>query len=73
MDQLSQGNMNPGIGSTPLGNGIMEHRGDKGGRVIVREINDDIVEILGKSGKKKSNQDFVIDQVKKNVKKGLYD
>jgi hypothetical protein len=64
--------MNPGIGSIALGNGIMEHRASNRGRVIVREIKDDIVEILGKSGKKKKNQKCVIDRVRKNLEEGLY-
>jgi len=63
--------MNPGTGSVPLGNEIMEHRARNGGRVILREIGNDIVEILGKSGKK--NQQFVIDRVQKNLREGLYD
>jgi len=64
-DQLAQGNMNPGISSKPVGDGIMEHRGKNGGRILVRESENDVVEILGKSGKRSANQQFVIDQVKK--------
>lgn len=31
-----------------------------------------VIEILGKSGKDKTNQDFVINRVKRNLKQGLY-
>jgi hypothetical protein len=62
-EQLAQGNMNPGIGSTPLGNGFMEHRGDNGGRIIVKEVDGGVVEIYGKSGKRTTNQKFVIKRV----------
>lgn len=64
-EQLAQGNMNPGIGSKPVGDGIMEHRGKNGGRILVRESENGVVEILGKSGKRPANQQFVIDQAKK--------
>ena len=64
-EQLAQGNMNPGVGSKPVGDGIMEHRGKNGGRILVRESENDVVEILGKSGKRPANQQFVIDQAKK--------
>jgi hypothetical protein len=39
-EQLAQGNMNPGISSKSVGNGIMEHRGENGGRILahLREI-----------------------------------
>jgi hypothetical protein len=57
--------MNPGISSKPVGDGMMEHRGKNGGRILVRESENDVVEILGKSGKRSANQQFVIDQVKK--------
>lgn len=62
-EQLAQGNMNPGIGSTPLGNGFMEHRGKNGGRIIVKEVEGGVVEIYGKSGKRITNQKFVIKRV----------
>lgn len=55
--------MNPGIGSTPLGNGFMEHRGANGGRIIVKEVKGGVVEIYGKSGKRPTNQNFVIKRV----------
>lgn len=64
-EQIRQGNMNPGIESKKLGDGITEFRGDNGGRILARELGDGTVEILGKSGKRPSNQQYVIDQVKK--------
>jgi putative component of toxin-antitoxin plasmid stabilization module len=64
-EQLAQGNMNPGIGSRPVGDGIREHRGKNGGRILVRESENNVVEILGKCGKKSADQQFVIDQAKK--------
>jgi len=60
---LVQGNENPGIGRTYIGNGIIEHRGRNGGRLYIRE-SDGVIEILAKSGKKKSNQQFVINRLK---------
>lgn len=36
-------------------------------------LNINVIEILGKSGKDKTNQDFVIQRVQKNLKQGLYD
>ncbi len=68
-EQLAQGNMNPGISSKPVGDGIMEHRGKNGGRILVRESENDVVEILGKCGKRPANQQFVIDQAKKVFRK----
>lgn len=62
-DELAKGNDNPGIHKRYLGNNVWEHRARKGGRLYTREI-DDKVEILAKSGKKKSNQNFVIKRVK---------
>lgn len=56
--------MNPGIGSRPIGNGITEHRGKNGGRILTRQVGDDVIEILGKSGKDPSNQSYVIKQAK---------
>jgi putative component of toxin-antitoxin plasmid stabilization module len=54
-EQLAQGNMNPGISSKPVGDGITEHRGKNGGRILVRESENDVVEILGKCGKRPAN------------------
>lgn len=51
-EQIRQGNMNPGIGSKPVGEGITEFRGKNGGRILARESENGVVEILGKSGKK---------------------
>ena len=64
-EQIRQGNMNPGIGSKPIGEGITEFRGKNGGRILVRESENGVVEILGKSGKRPKNQQYVIDQAKK--------
>ena len=64
-EQIRQGNMNPGIGSKSVGEGIIEFRGKNGGRILAREAENDVVEILGKSGKKPKNQQYVINQVKK--------
>jgi len=55
---LGKGNMNPGIGSKHLFNGIMEARARDGARVYFRSVGDR-VEILAKSSK--NNQDQVID------------
>lgn len=54
-EQLAKGNENPGIGRKPICKGVIEHRGKNGGRLYVRE-SDDVIEILAKSGKKKSNK-----------------
>ena len=62
-EQLAKGNDNPGIGRKPICNGVIEHRGKNGGRLYVREA-DGVIEILAKSGKKKSNQQFVINRLK---------
>lgn len=52
--------MNPGIGSIPLVNGFMEHLGANGSKIIVKEVKGDVVEIYVKSGKRPTNQNFVI-------------
>ena len=62
---IRQGNMNPGIGSKPVGEGITEFRGKNGGRILARDSENGVVEILGKSGKRPRNQQYVIDQAKK--------
>ena len=62
-EQLAKGNDNPGIGRKPICKGVIEHRGKNGGRLYVRE-SDGVIEILAKSGKKKSNQQFVINRLK---------
>lgn len=64
-EKIRLGNMNPGVGSKIVGEGIIEFRGDNGGRILARESENGIVEILGKSGKKTSNQNYVIKQAKK--------
>ena len=59
-EQLAKGNKNPGIGCKPICKGVVEHRGKNGGRLYVRELKDvNIIEIVAKSGKDKSNQKFV--------------
>ena len=55
--QLMQGNMNPGIGSRSLFNGISEARSANGARVYFRQVGGN-VEILAKYTK--ANQDSVI-------------
>ena len=55
--ELAKGNLNPGIGSRSLFNGIIEARSANGGRVYFRNIRGTI-EILAKSTK--ANQDKVI-------------
>jgi putative component of toxin-antitoxin plasmid stabilization module len=60
MEQLRQGNTNPGLGSKPIGDGLSEARGRDGSRVYFRETPNGI-EILGKSNKE--NQQSVIDEV----------
>ena len=64
-EQVRKGNLNPGIESKNIGDGITELRGRNGGRILIREREGDIVEILGKTGKKKSDQKAVIKYVKK--------
>ena len=59
-DQLKKGNMNPGIGNKPIGNGIIESRTRGGARVYWRIIGSQL-EILGISGK--DNQQRVINEV----------
>ena len=62
-EELAKGNNNPGIGRKYISKSIIEHRGKKGGRLYVREL-DGVTEIVRKSGKKKSNQQFVINRLK---------
>jgi RHS repeat-associated protein len=61
VEQLRQGNTNPGTGSRPIGDGLSEARGRDGSRVYFRETPNGI-EILGKSNK--ANQESVINEVK---------
>ncbi|WP_049722685.1 choice-of-anchor A family protein [Gilvimarinus polysaccharolyticus] len=63
--KLSEGNLNPGIGTRPIGKGISEARSRDGARVYFRVIEGEI-QILGKSGK--ANQDIVIDEILKTFK-----
>lgn len=62
-EELAKGNDNPGIGRKPICKGIIEHCADNGGRLYVRE-SDGVIEILAKSGKNKSNQQFVINRLR---------
>ena len=62
--QLAKGNKKPGTNPKPICKGIVEHRGNNGGRLYVRE-SDGVIEILAKSGKKPKNQDYVINRLKK--------
>jgi len=63
-EKLAEGHDNPGTHKKYLGNNVWEHRGRKGGRLYTREIGNNI-DILAKSGKKPSNQQYVINRVKK--------
>lgn len=63
-EELAKGSDHPGIGHKPICKGVIEHRGKNGGRLYVRE-SDGVIEILAKSGKKKSNQQFVINRLKR--------
>ena len=58
-DQLSKGNLNPGIGSKNLFGNVFEARARDGARVYFRTLKDGTVEVLAKSTKE--NQQRVID------------
>ena len=58
MEQIRQGNTNPGMGS----NGLSEARGRDGSRIHFRETSNG-TKILGKSNKE--NQQSVVDKVRK--------
>ncbi|WP_110187881.1 S-type pyocin domain-containing protein [Pokkaliibacter plantistimulans] len=58
--QLQNGNLNPGIGTKPIGHGLSEARARDGARVYFR-VTSNGIEILGKSDK--SNQQKVINEV----------
>jgi len=62
-EKLIQGHENPGIGRKHICKSVIEHPSKNGGRLYVREA-DGLIEILAKSGKKKSNQKFVINRLK---------
>jgi len=66
--KLADGNMNPGIGTKSVGDGISEARGSNGGRVMFRETDSNTVEILGKSGKNPKNQQDAINAAKDIIK-----
>ncbi|MEM1223390.1 MAG: RHS repeat-associated core domain-containing protein [Verrucomicrobiota bacterium] len=65
VDQLKQGNMNPGIGTKEIKglSGVFEARARDGARVYFRNTSEGGIEILGKSTK--GNQQKVIDLIKK--------
>jgi hypothetical protein len=57
------GKSGPGVGWRFICKGVIEHRGRNGGRLYVRRVGD-IIEIVGKSGKDKKNQAFVINRLR---------
>ncbi len=59
--KLWEGNTNPGIGTKPIGSGISEARSRDGARVYFRQLQNGVIEILGKSDK--SNQATVIAEI----------
>ena len=59
--ELARSNLNPGIGTKPIGNWISEARARDGARVYFRQLADGTIEILGKSTK--ANQSSVIAEV----------
>ncbi len=59
--ELGRGNLNPGIGTRPIGAGLSEARARDGARVYFREAGSSGIEILGKSTKE--NQEAVIREV----------
>lgn len=54
--KLAQGNMNPGIGTRHLFNGIFEARARDGARVYFRNASNNVIEILAKSTKATQDQ-----------------
>jgi hypothetical protein len=60
LGQMANGNMNPGIGSKSIGNGIHEARSKGGARVYFRSTGG-VVEVLGYSNKQ--NQQVVINRL----------
>jgi len=60
IEQLSKGNMNPGIGTKPIGSGVFEARSKGGARVYFKKVANNIV-IVGYSNK--ANQQAVINRV----------
>jgi putative component of toxin-antitoxin plasmid stabilization module len=61
LEQLSNGNMNPGMGTKAIGKNIFEARGKNGTRVYFRNNGKEGVEIVGYSNK--SNQQTVINRL----------
>ena len=66
--QLGKGNLNPGIGTKPIGGGISEARAADGARVYFRVTGDGTIEILGKSIK--ANQGTVVGEILNFLVKG---
>ena len=58
--QLARGNLNPGIGTRFLFNGIFEARALDGARVYFRNIGNNTIEILAKSTKHTQDQVLAI-------------
>jgi len=54
--ELNRGNINPGLGTQHITEGIYEMRGRRGGRVFYREINPGKFEILAYSDKDKQSK-----------------
>ena len=68
-DKLEEGHEQPGIGRQYLFGDVYEHRAKNGGRLYVNERkSENIIEILAKSRKKKTNQEFVINRLKELYK-----
>jgi putative component of toxin-antitoxin plasmid stabilization module len=61
--QLNAGNLNPGIGTRSLFNGVFEARARDGARVYFRNGPDGVIEVLAKSTK--ANQQTVINILEK--------
>lgn len=59
--KLEEGNLDPGIGTRPIGAGISEARARSGARVFFRRTAEGGVEILGKATK--ANQQAVIEEI----------
>lgn len=56
MQQLSQGNFNPGIGSKYLIGDVFYARARDGARVFFRRVGEDAIEIVGKATKATESQ-----------------
>jgi len=63
IEQLNNGNTNPGIGTKAISSDLYELRGRNGGRVYYRKIGDDKYEIVGYSDK--ATQTKIINRLKR--------